>query len=585
MLGTIVVLAVRTYAIDVAPVGDWRADALQIALGHDLADDRLALATGPNADLVVHAQIGERALHYDVRATWPGAPAPIAGDLALAERGVVAGELRDQLHRLARATRDDRSEIAAAPPGTGLVLLAIALVAGLLAIPFALARRRPPPRVVASVLGIGAAALAATRIDVPWLLAGGLAWGAFAAVTIPIVLPPVPGFGRIDQADLARVIGAWLAAAARRALVLVAYAPIAVVVYLVTPGDPTIALAVAVPLALLAARLWVRCAAAVAADVLDARLVDASAPSWHEATLAYVVGYLRRASLPVDGELLGRVRFLPGAGESIVVYGGGLAASRIVIPRKMLELALAPPGRPHDYAAPRVSTLHWFQWNAGLVMPTEPEAVIATKEQRQPRATRDEGEQERELFGEPPTLAGTIEPDDLDKRKNYRPHEDRIWLDWDPGEEYDGTDPGDRDFLFGAIVHALGDIQRHVDRLATFVLLAKKRPRASRLSDEHTALAGARHHLVQYLAWQQWHREDLLTARAFQPELEAATRKIVATDKAGARLVRLADRARVPRWRRYAVAGALAAAVALVAIAVAGAVRYHAVYLQETAHG
>jgi hypothetical protein len=36
-----------------------------------------------------------------------------------------------------------------------------------------------------------------------------------------------------------------------------------------------------------------------------------------------------------------------------------------------------------------------------------------------------------------------------------------MWLDWDPVEEYDGTDAGDRDFLFGVIVHALGRAQRH----------------------------------------------------------------------------------------------------------------------------
>jgi hypothetical protein len=35
-------------------------------------------------------------------------------------------------------------------------------------------------------------------------------------------------------------------------------------------------------------------------------------------------------------------------------------------------------GRPHDYAAPRVSTLHWTQWNARLVMATEPGAAVAT---------------------------------------------------------------------------------------------------------------------------------------------------------------------------------------------------------------
>ncbi|HTR54817.1 MAG TPA: hypothetical protein VMJ10_29210, partial [Kofleriaceae bacterium] len=380
--------------------------------------------------------------------------------------------------------------------------------------------------------------------------------------------------------------------------VVVAYTPIAIGAYFagtLAGLDPALALALGVPIALLVARLCVRCAVAVGAAALDARLIDRTADveAWHAAARAYVVGYLRRAGLPVDVDLLARVQLVPARCAQVVAYGGGLAPSRIAIPRRMLELALAPAGRPHDYAAPRVSTLHWTQWNAGLVVPTETGAVIATREQRQPRALPDEGEHERQLFGEPPTLAGTIEPSDLDARKTYRPHEDRIWLDWDPGEEYDGTDPGDRDFLFGAIVHALCAIQRHDDRLATFVLLAHKQPRASALSDDHAALAGARHHLVQYLGWLLWQREDTLTARAFAPELEAATHALAGTLGGAAagdprlvhRIARLAEPDRAPRWRRYALAGALAGAVALAAFAVVGALRYHAVYVQETTHG
>ena len=72
--------APRTYAVEVGPPG-WRADAIAIALDHDLADDRLV--AGDHADLVVHVELDDHALRYDVRATWPGAPAPAAGALAL----------------------------------------------------------------------------------------------------------------------------------------------------------------------------------------------------------------------------------------------------------------------------------------------------------------------------------------------------------------------------------------------------------------------------------------------------------------------------------------------------------------------
>jgi hypothetical protein len=398
-------------------------------------------------------------------------------------------------------------------------------------------------------------------------------------VTVPIVFPPVIGFGRIEHDQLWAVIGVWLAAVARRAaLVTVLYAPVALAAWSLAP-EPILA----VPFALLAARLCVRVAVAVAAEALDARLVDRDrAEAWHAATQAYVIGYLRRAGLPVDATLLDRVRMLPGKTDAVACYGGGLTDSRIVIPRGMLELALAPAGRPHDYAAPRVSTLHWTQWNAGLVIPAEADVVAMRGAVAAP--SEPEGEAERELFGEPPTLAGTIEPSDLDERKTYRPHEDRIWLDWDPGEEHDGTDPGDRDFLFGAIVHALGEIQRHGDRLATFSWLVRRAPRATALADHHAALGGARHHLVQYLAWRASRRDDVLTARAFAPELAAATKKILAQHAGNRRIVRLGDPERPVRWQRFALAGVLVAGVGAAALAVASAVQYHAQFVKETNH-
>jgi len=162
-----------------------------------------------------------------------------------------------------------------------------------------------------------------------------------------------------------------------------------------------------------------------------------------------------------------------------------------------------------------------------------------------------------------------------------------MWLEWDSGDDDDGTDAGDRDFLFGAIIYALTSIQRHDDRLAT-LQLAWPRLRGSvhAIGDYHAALVGARHHLVQYLGFRKWQREDLLTARAFAPELEAATRRVV-TVAAGSdpRITRLADPEHVTAFRRFAVATAIVACVAAISVAVVSAVRYHASFVEETTHG
>jgi hypothetical protein len=640
----------RSVVVEVSPAADWRAEALSRALTADLADDRLALRAPPGCrpcddgalraagvELVVRATLaaGKAALGYELRPLWPGAPAPVRGAIALRglDRASFAGVLRDQLHRLARATSDDSGAAdtsGAELPAVGDIAWALAVALGVLASPFALgavrtrrfAARAAAGRTLAGVATLGAVALAvaaAAPANARGALfaAGGVAWGAFAAVTIPVVFPAI-GLGRVDVRELWRLLAGWTALVVQRTVLLaLVYAPVAIAVVaasrrLDVPGGDAVWFALVLPLGLLLARQWVRLGIAVAADALDGALVDASADAaaWQDAVRGTFVGYLRRNGLPLDDALIERVRVLPVGGDEVCVYGGGATHARIAIPRKMLELALAPLGRPHDYVAPRVSTLHWMQWNAGLVMATEAGAAVATRDQRQPRETTSEGEtpEAREHIGELPTLAGIIDPLALDRRSSYRPHEDPAWLDWDAGDEHDGTDPNDRDFLFGVLVHAFAQIQRHGDRVSTLALVLGRgrfTARAGRLldrlpdaiGDDHAAIAGARHHLVQYLGWEAFEREDLLTKRAYAPELEAMSRRVLAACAhaeavsaatpaaacARKRLVRLAGliHGAAParaRWPRLALAGALVAGAGLAVVAIANAVRYHAIY-------
>jgi hypothetical protein len=627
-----------TYAVELT--GAWEADAIAAALRADLADDVLrAPRSGVAAELVVRGEVAEGELRYEI--TRVGG-APVRGVIELAgdrdagtsamDRAQLAGVLRDRLHRIVRPHDAAEPGLPAElpePGDAGGALFALAVLAGVLAIPLVAAvrlrvrRTRGARRVVAALVAIAGVGygLAVHGARVPELgggvmLAGGLAWGAFAAVTLPVALPPLFGLHRVEHGELTTILGAWLALAAQRVLAVAAvYVPIGVVVWLACDalGVPAeLALAVVLPVVALALRLAWRAVVEVIAARLDDALVDtsdATAAAWHAQVRAYFVGYLHRANLEVDLATLDRMRFLPGHGSEVAVYGGGLAETRVVIPRVMLEHALAPYGRPHDYAMPRVSTLHWTHWNAGVVMPTEAGAKLASREDRKPHQTVEEGEHERIALGEPPTFSGIIEPQALDPRTSYRPDEDPLWLDWDPGEEFDGTDAGDKDYLFGVLVHALGMRQRHEDPAATVALALRRSSRlgfvarvlaplqrlaarsSARLGDIHAVLGGARHHLVQYLAWQLWHREDLTTARAYVPVLEQSSRRIMAalaSDAAGtaggADLRRRLERLRVftagapqaARRRGRLAIGAIAA-VAVIA-AVVQAVLYHPGY-------
>lgn len=124
-----------------------------------------------------------------------------------------------------------------------------------------------------------------------------------------------------------------------------------------------------------------------------------------------------------------------------------------------------------------------------------------------------------------------------------------------------------------------------------------------RLGDAQASLHAARHHLVQALAFSLWQRDELLTARGHQPELERTTAAIYralahSLSSAGAAegprdaetrdlLARLRwlqpsafarpDEAR-PRRRRGALLLALAAALTWLGLAVADALTFHSTY-------
>jgi hypothetical protein len=646
-----------TMAVELEPAGvpRWHAEAVSGAIAEELAGDQLRSAEvepaacgdsddgcaiahyrAAGVDVALVGALSADRLRYRLLATWPGAaPAVRRGtvDLAGVDRAALVQRLRQALQPVGGALERRGQIETAAPaalgtPHAGVEVLAVLAAAALfLLLPFGLGRGpRALRRTIAAIAGIGlvAASLLAFADRVPdasWLIlvVGGLAWGTFAAVTLPLVFPPLPGLSRVDHLDLFRVIRAWFLLAVQRAIeVALFHAPLAlalaaVSVWLEIPALVT--LAVIAPIAGLGLRLWIHSLVEVLSRRLDRVLIDGAAAShnrWHEASRGYLLGYMRRLGWHGDERLLDRILFLPGIEDQPALYGGGLIETRVVVPRGWLELALAPYGRPHDYAAPRVSTLHWTEWNAGLVVPTEMWAPVASPEQRRPREQATiEGEMEHEPLGEPPTLAGIVEPSALDERAAHRPWEDTLWLQWHPEEEHDGTDASDKDFLFGLLVHALGRSQRHEDLVSTvatawrrWVRLPRLRATAAlralasrqptRVADASAAL-GARHHLVQYLAWQTWRRDDLLTARANTPELERQSLVILRALEAEAvptenrrRLAWMASFVRPPAvrrlvpWRRPAVAVALLLVLSAGALATARAIDYHPTYLERT---
>ncbi|MBK7535906.1 MAG: hypothetical protein IPI49_11195 [Myxococcales bacterium] len=545
-----------------------RAEALAQCAARGCGAPELRAAS---VDVVVRCQLVEAGLQYEL--WWVDAdPSPVTDALHLDGQGVVALSAPDRLalgqalaDAVTQARRQQTAALAAAArapaavaaPKRSLLLVAWLVLAALWSLPLALAviiglplgraLRLHSQRVTAVCLivaGLGALALAGagdavTRTPVTVFLAGGLAWGTLLVVLVPIALPPILGFSRVQVGELALVLRAWVGAALRRQVALALLA--AAVAWLVGTADaaaglsPALSFGVVLPLGALA--LWHagRASVAVLAARLDDNIVDGPASAeqpWHPAVAGYVRGYLRRAGLaePAFERLLERVWFVPGKRAGIAVYGGGLTPSRVVISRAELERALAPYDRPHDYVAPRISTLQWMQWNAGLIVPSEIGSVVAARSQRQPRDFTVEGEADRQMLGEPVTLAGVVEPARLDARPRARVHEDTDWLAWDPGDEHDGTDASDKDWLFGALVAALGVVHRREDRVRSLRLWWGERRRAPKggVAGEVAAVAGE----VAAVAVQQ--AAPLADAPLALVAPAAAATAAVATDAANA---------------------------------------------------
>lgn len=465
-------------------------------------------------------------------------------------------------------------------------------------------------------------------------LLGGALWAILLVTVLRSMFPAFHGFERIVPKEIFRALGVWallVLTRSARSLLLYGLAAFAVLTIALRASGTSAGelssssplLLVIVPAAVLLLKFALMVWLELRARRLDAALVVGSATAqnpWHVAVKAYLTGYMHRIGWADGGVLLRRTCLLPGRRDQIMTYGGGLGQRRIVIPKTMLELACAPYGRPHDYAPVREDRLHWTEWNAGLVTPTTSGLPPASREQRRPQVEIDYGESDHSPIGQPPTLAGYLEPRTLAPKDQYRPGEDPMWLSWQAHEEFDGTDPNDRDFLFGALVRELGVLHRgdgpwltlqyQLGALVSRLPSALQGPlrtvtrwfglglsSADLAADAVAALNHARHHLLQYIAWLAWHRDDLLTSRAHPPELEAKSKEIVALLRKADRgadgaladrmswLARFMNAPHAPRSqrrkRRAAAAIAVAAAVTWVAVGVARAVDYQGTYQER----
>lgn len=628
-----------------------------VALGACGADRACRLRTyrGAGVDIVLFGTVMDATIEYELFQTWT--PARLdTGAIAIGRhQSLVTLEhaTRDALHVVLKhgGLLDQKPYLFAREPASAAevdaawsarsveVLLA---VLGLLVLPFALALLggQAPAAIVAMrsarraalVIGAGGAAVLALdprrlgELVTAWapLVAGigGLGWGAFLVLIVRTAFPPLDGLERVPHRELGRFLSTWcLAALERLAVLAIGNAPL---VLLVAWLGASLAIAprwiylVLAPAVVWLARLWFASWVECLAARLDRRIVEGLASAdnpWSREVTDYLMGYVRRTGWDLDPRLLARVVFLPGKQiDGVVSYGGGATHVRVVIERELLVMAMGPllDDKPDDKPA------RWPDWTIAHIGPDPanraPGAAPPHDFRGRKHRTGYPGAQRKPL-GQAATLLGyaTPAPGQLVPLISDSPQDLAIvrellsehypWFAPDPDEEYDATDPTDKDLLFGALVRELGAVRRNETQIQTLRLaLGRRAARWSsgvraRLADSYAALNFARHHLIQYLYY-AWTRDaDALTARARPARLQEVSAGILA---------RLSDReARPPRairarltWlsqflpepvvdrrgalaNRLAVAAVIAALLAAGGVAVTRSIAYQSTYLER----
>lgn len=632
-----------------------KQDVALDACGADRAC-RLHAYRGAGVDIALFGSVTDDTIQYELFQTWT--PARL-------ESGAIAIDRHQSLVALEHATRDafhvvlkhgglleqkpyllEREPTTASGADAAWSTRALEMllaVLALLVLPFALALlgreqlativAMRSARRVALVIAAGLATVIALdprrigELVTAWapLVAGvgGLGWGAFLVLVVRTAFPPLDGLERVPQRELGRFLSTWcLAAVERLAVLAISNAPLIVLVAWLGASlaiAPQWIYLVLAPAVVWLARLWFASWVECLAARLDRRIVEGSASHdnpWSREISDYLMGYVRRTGWDLDPRLLAEVVFLPGKRiDGVVSYGGGATHVRIVIDRELLVMAMGPllDDKPDEKPA------LWPDWTAACIAPDpggrSPRAEPSPHDSRGRKPKPSYPGAQRKPLGQAATLLGyvTPTPGQLVPLISDSPQDLAIvrellsehypWFAPDPDEEYDATDPTDKDLLFGALAHELGAVRRNETQLATIRLALGRRAARltsrvrARIADSYAALNFARHHLIQYLYYSWTRTTDVLTARARPARLhEVSTRILAEVSDPQARPPRairarltwlsqffaepIVDRRRVVA-SRVAVGAVIAALLVTAGIAVKRSIGYHPTYVER----
>ena len=429
--------------------------------------------------------------------------------------------------------------------------------------------------------------------DLSWFitLLGGMAWGWLALKVLRFTLPSMIGLERIRHWNIFKLVRCWLLISLSRwILVILYFLPLGLFISWAGPAlelPRSILMSTVTPIVFLLAGFWVCLLVERLTPFLDQNYIYGHSSTeniYHWNIRKYFIGYLRRLGLDFDESLLDKVLFLPSKKDEVFIYGGGFAQPRIVVSSWLVKLAMGTLDEKETGLDWKDEPVHYMK---GIVLPKRKKIVrkskswnwmsfpgysILSKLRSKIESIREKRLEKKEFhsvhrqsigmnasllgFVQPSPIAQSVplisnNPQDLSVVEELLTYHYAEFEKTDDDEEYDDTDPTDKDFLFGVILREFGRVQRQDPFISTlwmsFLIWKTHFPRILQnlvdenrnwfhkafsiypaiISDSFTALNFGHHHLVQYLYFKMTDRKGSFTTRADLGGLYLASREVL----------------------------------------------------------
>ena len=392
-----------------------------------------------------------------------------------------------------------------------------------------------------------------------WILAGigGIVWGYFLIINGAIVIPHLQGIERIAPNNLLPLLQSCFVTLLVKTLFIATFY-LAFFYGILHLGNLLSMSYEAIivflfPLAGLYIYYWIALLLDVFSMSIDIKLSGRKLDFqnvWSLKVREYFISNLKRNGVTLNKRLVNDIVFLPGVNSGVVCYGGGFSRPRITIEEELIRFVLGDIDESdtedivdydQKYVEPVLRQNSVFQIFASLSRDSSKRKLFKSRHDRKRvklleklqrfyerdlairrnrRIVRIENVMQGIVI---PKLDGddnhpSLMPDNLDDKQVV----EELLLEfsrrngpYDADAEVDDASEQDKDFLFGAILHKVGELMRRDDIFSTVLLYFRRKPNTKEptynfifsryfavVADTFVVLNFGLNHLIQHLYFQ-----------------------------------------------------------------------------------